>query len=78
MPALNTVILPAAATAVRGEYCNLCHVVPGEECTARGDHLARWVGAHSAGRISRAQLTAAVARLVVLTRWTVIGPDGAE
>jgi hypothetical protein len=64
-----------AAVIVRAEPCRLCRAVPGEPCTTNGDHLARWLGAHSSRRITREQLTTVIAPLVVITRWHVITPD---
>ncbi len=77
MPASVTALRPPGpAAAVRRQPCHLCRAVPGQECTAAGDHLARWLAAYTAGRITRAQLTDVIAGLVVVTRWQVIGPDG--
>ncbi len=66
-----------AAAIVRAEPCHLCRAAPGAACTSSGDHLARWLGAHAARRISREQLTGVIACLVVITRWRVINTDSA-
>ncbi len=71
MPATQPQTLPAAG-AVRSVRCQLCRARPATACTARGDHLARWLAANSAGRITRDALKAAIVRLVVVTKWCVV------
>jgi hypothetical protein len=76
MPATQSQTVPPAE-AVRSVRCQLCRARPAAACTPRGDHLARWLAASSAGRITRDALKAAIVRLVVVTRWCVV-TDAAE
>ena len=66
-----------AAAAVRHARCTLCRARPDRACTRKGDHLARWLGACSAGRISRDDLRDVIVRLVVVTRWCVVTEERA-
>jgi hypothetical protein len=66
-----------AAAAVRRIRCNLCQARPGRACTRKGDHLARWLGACSAGRITRGDLRDVIVRLVVVTRSCVVTAERA-
>lgn len=78
--------LPTGARAIR---C-ACGARSGQPCTPGGDHLARYLAADAVGAITRDQLAAVVASLVVIAshvvviparlpaRWTapVVGPSG--
>jgi len=56
----------------------MCWSQPLEACQRypRGDHLARWLAAHEAGRISRDEL-ATVVSLVVIVKASQVIPDTA-
>ncbi|MHB1593875.1 MAG: hypothetical protein ACYCO9_06365 [Streptosporangiaceae bacterium] len=60
--------------AVRRAACPLCGAAAYGPCqlSPAADHLARWLAAYTARRITRDQLTAEVVRLVVVTRWCVV------
>ena len=60
------------AEAVRGLACELCGLAPGVPCSARGDHVVRWLAGYAAGAISREDLKAAIGRLVVIAKWQVV------
>jgi hypothetical protein len=49
----------------------------GHACQAKrlGDHLARYLDAHTAGELPRAYMAAVIAELVVITRWRIIPGD---
>ena len=59
---------------VRRAACPLCGARAYGPCQVRpaADHLARWLAAYTARRITRDQITAEVVRLVVVTKWCVI------
>lgn len=63
-----TVSTTAAAPAVRGRPCPLCQAAPGEPCHPKpmGDHLARFLDAYTAGRLTRAYMAKTLGELVVL------------
>jgi hypothetical protein len=65
--------------AARARQCGLCQVPPGTPCQVKpeGDHLARYLDAYTAGRLTRAYLAAVLGELVVITRRQVIC-DGAS
>ena len=65
--------------AVRRVACPLCGARAYGPCRLRppGDHLARWLAAYAARRITRDQITAEVVRLVVVTKWCVIAERAA-
>jgi hypothetical protein len=60
------------AEAVRQTRCNLCNARPGRACSRKGDHLARWLAACTAGAITRDGLREVIVRLVVVTKWCVV------
>jgi hypothetical protein len=63
-----------AAQAARARQCPLCEAPPGAPCQAKpeADHLARFLDAYVAGRLSRAYLAAVVGELVVIDRAVMI------
>ena len=65
--------------AVRWAACPLCGARAYGPCQLKpaGDHLARWLAAYAARRITRDQITAEVVRLVVVTKWCVIAERAA-
>ena len=60
--------------AARARPCPLCEAPPGAPCRAKpeADHLARFLDAYVAGRLSRAYLAAVVGELVVIDRAVMI------
>jgi len=60
--------LLAAPAEIRGRTCPLCQALPGDPCQPKpaGDHLARWLDAYTAGRLSRAYMAMTVGELVVI------------
>ena len=64
---------PTEAQAARAR-CALCEKPPGVPCQAKpeADHLARFLDAYIAGRLSRAYLAAVVGKLVVIDRAVMI------
>ena len=68
-----------AAQAARARRCPLCRTAPGTPCEAKpaGDHLARYLDAYVAGKLSRAYLRAVVGELVVIDRCVIVR-DGAR
>jgi hypothetical protein len=66
------------AEAVRSTRCELCGARPARPCTAKGDHVRRWLEAYTARVITRDQLHAVIVRLVIVTRWTVVPEHGCE
>jgi len=77
MPAAVAVAASQAAPPanVRQVSCPLCWARPAEPCQQyypRGDHLARWLAACAAGRVTRSQLTAVIGRLTVVTRRVIV------
>jgi hypothetical protein len=65
---------PTEAQAARGRRCALCGKPSGVPCQAKpeADHLARFLDAYVAGRLSRAYLAAVVGELVVIDRAVMI------
>lgn len=66
-----------APAGVRQVSCPLCWARPAEPCQQYyppGNHMARWLAACAAGRVTRSQLAAVIGRLTVVTR-RVIVPD---
>ena len=61
------------AGLVRTIACPLCSAPPLRPCGPDGSHLARWLRAFAVCRITRTQLTAAVAGRVVVDACQVIG-----
>ena len=70
---------PTEAQAARARRCPLCEAQPGTPCQVKpdGDHLARYLDAYTAGKLSRAYMAAVVDELVVIDR-AVIVRDGAR
>jgi hypothetical protein len=70
MTAASTITSPA----VRGRACPLCDAPAGEPCQPKpaADHLARWLGAYTAGALSKAYMAAVVGELVVVDVCAVI------
>jgi hypothetical protein len=70
---------PTEAQAARARRCPLCETPPGVPCQAKpeADHLARFLDAYVAGKLSRAYLAAVVGELVVIDRCVMI-PAGAR
>ncbi len=68
----NATIPVRPAEAVRAIRCRLCRHRPGQPCTPRGDHLARWLAAYEQRRITRDDLKHVIVRLVVVTKWCVV------
>jgi hypothetical protein len=66
--------VPAEAQAARARQCPLCWAQAGTPCQRKpeGDHLARFLDAYTAGKLSRAYLTMVLAELVVITHSTII------
>jgi hypothetical protein len=62
------------AQAARARRCALCGTPPGQPCRAKpeADHLARFLDAYVAGKLSRAYLAAVVGELVVIDRAVMI------
>jgi hypothetical protein len=63
-----------AAAAARARRCGLCQAPPAQPCQAKptGDHLARYLDAYTAGRLTREYMAAVLGELVVITRWRVV------
>jgi hypothetical protein len=51
---------------VRQQPCHLCGKPAGERCSRKGSHLARWLHAYAEKAISRDELKAIIAGLVLL------------
>ena len=68
-----------APQAARSRQCPLCDVPPGEPCQLKpaGDHLARYLDAYTAGKLSRTYLAMVLAELVVIADAAII-PGGAR
>jgi hypothetical protein len=68
-----------AAQAARARQCPLCQAAPGTPCQAKpaGDHLARYLDAYTAGRLTRAYMAAVVGEMVVIAREAIV-PGGAR
>ena len=71
-------LLTGPQLEVRRIACPICWSQPLDACQRypRGDHLARWLAAHEAGRITRAELAEVVA-LVVIVKASQVIPDTA-
>jgi hypothetical protein len=69
----------AEAREARGRQCPLCAASPGVACQAdpSGDHLARYLGAWTAGRLTREFMAAILGELVIVATWRIV-PDGAQ
>lgn len=69
---------PAEAQAARARRCALCEKPPGVPCQAKpeADHLARFLDAYVADKLSRAYLAAVVGELVVIDRAVMIPATG--
>jgi hypothetical protein len=65
---------PTDAQAARARRCALCEAPPGVPCQAKpeADHLARFLDAYVAGKLSRPYLVAVVGELVVIDRAVMI------
>ena len=65
---------PTEAEVARARRCALCETPPGQPCQAKppGMHLARFLDAYVAGKLSRAYLAAVVGELVVIDRAVMI------
>ena len=61
-----------AQQTVRHLVCELCQAPPDVRCTPDGDHLARWIGAYTAGLLSHADMAALFARVIVITKRRVV------
>jgi hypothetical protein len=70
---------PTEAQTARARHRTLCDAAPGVPCQAKpeGDHLARYLGAYTAGQLSCAYMAAVVGELVVIDH-AVIVPGGAR
>jgi hypothetical protein len=60
--------------AVRKTPCTLCSAVAGTPCQRQpaADHLARWLTAYTAGKVTRAELAEVFAQVVILTKWQIV------
>jgi len=72
-----TATIPRPATepqAARDRQCPLCDTPPGQPCQPKpaGDHLARYLDAYTAGKLTRAYMAAVVGELVVITHGQII------
>jgi hypothetical protein len=67
---VNTITHPAVLTRA----CPLCGAPPGEPCQPKpsGDHLARYVDAYTAGRLTHAYMVLVLSELVVVDTCAVI------
>lgn len=63
---VNTIT--TAGAAVRGRQCPLCGTPPGQPCQPKpaGDHLARYLGAYTAGKLTKAYMRVVLGELVVI------------
>lgn len=70
---VNTTSSRAVASA-RCRTCPLCEAPAGEPCQPKpeGDHLARYLGAFTAGQLTRAYLAMVLGELVVIDTCAVI------
>ena len=64
-------------TAIRSVPCS-CRALPGQPCTAHGNHLARYLTAATTGVISSDHLKAVIATLTVLAPHVVITDDSGD
>jgi len=76
-----TATIPRPATepqAARDRQCPLCETAPGIPCQAKppADHLARYLDAYIAGKLTRAYMVMVLGELVVIHHAAMI-PDGA-
>lgn len=62
------------APAVRGRPCPLCDAPPGTPCQPKpaGDHLARYLDAYTAGKLTRAYMCRTLSELIVIDVRAVI------
>lgn len=74
---------PAAAAAVavwtvRGRACPLCQAPAGQPCQPKppGDHLARFLDAYTAGRLTKAYMARTLGELVVIDVTAVVPAQG--
>jgi hypothetical protein len=69
---------PSEAQAARARRCPLCEKPPGVPCQAKPEagHLARFLDAFAAGKLSRAYLAAVVGKLIVIDRAVMIPAAG--
>ena len=60
--------------AVRQDGCPLCGAPAARPCQSApaADHLARWLAAYTASRVTRDQVTAEIVRLVIVTKWCLV------
>jgi hypothetical protein len=67
----------AEAREARGRRCPLCEAPPGVPCSSgpSGDHLARYLDAYTADRLTRDFMAAVLGELVVVASWRIV-PDG--
>jgi hypothetical protein len=65
-----------AAAAVGARTCPLCDALPGEPCQAapRGEHLARYLDAYTAGQLSKPYMAMALGELVVIDVASTVVP----
>lgn len=65
-----------AAVAVRARHCPLCDAQPGEPCQAKpaGDHLARYLDAYTAGKLSKPYMARTLGELVVIDAASTVIP----
>ena len=58
----------------RARQCPLCDAAPGTPCQPRppGDHLARYLDAWTAGRLSRPYMLAVLGELVVIHHAAIV------
>ena len=66
----NTIAVPA----VRNRQCPLCEAPAGEPCQPKpaGDHLARYLGAYTAGQVSKAYMCMVLGELVVVDTCAIV------
>jgi hypothetical protein len=64
----------SSAQAARARQCPLCETSPGAPCQRKpeGDHLARYLDAYTAGKLSRAYMAVVVGQLVVIDRAAMV------
>lgn len=69
----------AQAQAASARQCPLCEAAPGTPCQPMpcGDHLARFLDEHTAGKLTRAYMAMVLGELVVVASWRIV-PDGAR
>jgi hypothetical protein len=71
---MELLMTSSTTAAARARQCPLCEAAPGMPCQPRpeGDHLARYLDAHIAGRLTKAYMAAVVGELVVIDACIVI------